>query len=139
MLICLMSSWDSRDAGGGCRQVFGGYLQGTKHESIRRELSLGECVPPAAERTGRKAQALEVDPASVDVAVWRWQSYTSKAALNAQGDSALIEPLLIPNFSRSPQRLDFELQRSSKEGLFSLIAYFDRKLVPASCFDHIFR
>ena len=37
----------------------------------------------AAERTGRKARALEVDPAYVDVAVRRWQTYTGKAAVLA--------------------------------------------------------
>jgi DNA modification methylase len=35
----------------------------------------------AAERTGRKACAIEIDPAYVDVAVRRWQAYTGKAAI----------------------------------------------------------
>src|SRR6185437_740198 len=34
----------------------------------------------AAERTGRKAKALEIDPVYVDVAVRRWQTYTGKTA-----------------------------------------------------------
>jgi DNA modification methylase len=37
----------------------------------------------AAERTGRKARSLEIDPAYVDVAVRRWQTYTGKAAILA--------------------------------------------------------
>ena len=37
----------------------------------------------AAERTGRKAYALEIDPHYVDVAVRRWQAYTGKPALLA--------------------------------------------------------
>jgi DNA modification methylase len=37
----------------------------------------------AAERTGRKARALEVDPTYVDVAVRRWQRYTGKSAVLA--------------------------------------------------------
>jgi DNA modification methylase len=37
----------------------------------------------AAERTGRKARALEIDPIYVDVAVRRWQTYTGKAAVLA--------------------------------------------------------
>jgi DNA modification methylase len=37
----------------------------------------------AAERTGRKARALELDPRYVDVAVRRWQSYTGKSAVLA--------------------------------------------------------
>jgi DNA modification methylase len=37
----------------------------------------------AAERTGRKARAIEIDPTYVDVGVRRWQSYTGKAAILA--------------------------------------------------------
>lgn len=35
----------------------------------------------AAERTGRRARALEIDPRYVDVAVRRWENYTGKAAV----------------------------------------------------------
>jgi DNA modification methylase len=35
----------------------------------------------AAEKTGREAYALEIDPNYVDVIIQRWQSYTGKAAL----------------------------------------------------------
>jgi DNA modification methylase len=41
----------------------------------------------AAERTGRKARALEIDPAYVDVAVRRWQAYTGKPAVLAGSQS----------------------------------------------------
>ena len=34
----------------------------------------------AAERTGRRARAVEIDTAYVDVAVRRWQTYTGRAA-----------------------------------------------------------
>jgi len=37
----------------------------------------------AAERTGRKARAIEIDPRYVDVAVRRWQAYTGKSAVLA--------------------------------------------------------
>jgi len=37
----------------------------------------------AAERTGRKARALEIDPTYVDVAVRRWQAYAGKPAILA--------------------------------------------------------
>jgi DNA modification methylase len=37
----------------------------------------------AAERTARKARALEIDPHYVDVAVRRWQAYTGKTAVLA--------------------------------------------------------
>jgi DNA modification methylase len=35
----------------------------------------------AAERTGRKARVLEIDPAYIDVAIRRWQLYTGKSAI----------------------------------------------------------
>ena len=35
----------------------------------------------AAERTGRKARTLEIDPHYVDVAVRRWQTYSGKTAV----------------------------------------------------------
>jgi hypothetical protein len=42
----------------------------------------------AAERTGRRARAIEIDPHYVDVAVKRWQAYTGKAAvLSATGET----------------------------------------------------
>ncbi len=34
----------------------------------------------AVERTGRRARGIEIDPAYVDVAIRRWQTYTGKAA-----------------------------------------------------------
>jgi DNA modification methylase len=37
----------------------------------------------AAERTGRKARALEIDPTYVDVAVRRWEAYAGKSAILA--------------------------------------------------------
>ena len=37
----------------------------------------------AAEKTGRKARGLEIDPRYVDVTVRRWQAYTGKPALQA--------------------------------------------------------
>src|SRR5262249_14322715 len=37
----------------------------------------------AAERTGRRARALEIDPRYVDVAVRRWETYTGKEAVLA--------------------------------------------------------
>ena len=42
----------------------------------------------AAERTGRNARAIELDPQYVDIAVRRWQKYAGKAAtLAATGQS----------------------------------------------------
>jgi DNA modification methylase len=34
----------------------------------------------AAEKTGRRARAIELDPTYVDVAIRRWEQYTSKTA-----------------------------------------------------------
>ena len=42
----------------------------------------------AAERTGRKARAIELDARYVDVAVRRWQSFTGKAAVLAETGEA---------------------------------------------------
>src|SRR6185312_1279545 len=38
----------------------------------------------AAEKVGRKARGLEIDPLYVDVAIRRWQAYSGKAALHAE-------------------------------------------------------
>jgi DNA modification methylase len=45
----------------------------------------------AAERTGRRARALEIDPHYVDVAVRRWEAYTGKAAILAATGSTFEE------------------------------------------------
>jgi DNA modification methylase len=41
----------------------------------------------AAERTGRKARALEIDPAYVDVAIRRWEALTGKSATLVSGEA----------------------------------------------------
>jgi DNA modification methylase len=38
----------------------------------------------AAERSGRRARAIEIDPAYVDVAIRRWQKLTGKSAVHAE-------------------------------------------------------
>jgi len=37
----------------------------------------------AAEKTGRRARLIEIDPGYVDVAILRWQRLTGKTAVNA--------------------------------------------------------
>src|SRR5258705_10327537 len=41
----------------------------------------------AAERTGRKARALELDPSYVDVAIRRWEKLTGKSATLSTGET----------------------------------------------------
>ena len=47
----------------------------------------------ACERTGRKAYAIELNPAYVDVAVARWQAFTGKAATR-EADGVTFDALL---------------------------------------------
>lgn len=44
----------------------------------------------AAEKTGRKAYLIEIDPRYVDVTIARWQNLTQKAAVRAGGDPPKI-------------------------------------------------
>ena len=69
----------------------------------------------AAERTGRKARTLEIDPQYVDVAVRRWQKYTGKAAtLAATGQTFEdVEEVRIPNTSPTNS---FEQRGTSSAG-----------------------
>ena len=41
----------------------------------------------AAERTGRKARAIEIDPVYVDVAIRRWEQLTGKSATLLTGET----------------------------------------------------
>jgi DNA modification methylase len=45
----------------------------------------------AAERTGRRARAIELDPHYVDVAVRRWQTYTGKRAIHERRGATFEE------------------------------------------------
>ena len=50
----------------------------------------------AAERTGRRARAIEIDPVFVDVAIRRWQCFTGKSATLADTSaSRLSRPCLL--------------------------------------------
>jgi DNA modification methylase len=53
----------------------------------------------AAERTGRKARALEIDPTYVDVAVRRWQAYAGKSAVLA-GSGETFEAIEDQRFAK---------------------------------------
>jgi DNA modification methylase len=39
-----------------------------------------------AERTGRKARLIEIDPHYCDVAIWRWEKMTGKKATLLEND-----------------------------------------------------
>ena len=65
----------------------------------------------AAERTGRKARALEIDPGYVDVAIRRWEALTGKSATLATGETfeeiaeqRAVESLIPPTGVNSLQR-----------------------------------
>ena len=45
----------------------------------------------AAEKTGRRAYAMELDPRYVDVAVRRWQEFTGKAAIHADTGQSFVD------------------------------------------------
>ena len=45
----------------------------------------------AAERTGRRARAIELDPLYVDTAVRRWEAFTGKAAVHAESGLSFAE------------------------------------------------
>jgi hypothetical protein len=58
----------------------------------------------AAERTGRGARALEIDPRYVDVAVKRWQRYTGKDAV-LTGTETTFEEVSGPRTAENAERL----------------------------------
>jgi DNA modification methylase len=55
----------------------------------------------AAEHTGRRARALEIDPVYVDVAIRRWQQFTGKSALLAPLEDS-FEEVAEQRLMRSP-------------------------------------
>jgi DNA modification methylase len=64
----------------------------------------------AAERTGRKARALEIDPHYVDVAVRRWQTYTGKTAVLASTGQSFeeVEEKRLTPVGHAPMQTDRE-------------------------------
>lgn len=56
----------------------------------------------AAERTGRQARLIELDPAYVDVSVRRWQAVTGKAAVHAEsGESFDLRQAATPSLEEN--------------------------------------
>jgi hypothetical protein len=48
-------------------------------------------TPIAAEKTGRKATAIEFSPIRVDAAIRRWQGFTGKPAIHADTGTSFVE------------------------------------------------
>jgi DNA modification methylase len=64
----------------------------------------------AAQRVGRKARALEVEPRLVDVAIRRWQAYTRRDAVHAESGlsfdetAARSDHAIAPNGNRGERK-----------------------------------
>jgi DNA modification methylase len=59
----------------------------------------------AAERTGRRAAAIEIDPLYVDTAVRRWQTLTGKAAV-LEGDGRTFAEIETARLAEAPKKGD---------------------------------
>jgi len=68
----------------------------------------------AAEKTGRRARAIEIDPGYVDVAIRRWQTYTGKVArlapldetFDTVSEARMAEPLVATESKEAPPHAD---------------------------------
>jgi len=58
----------------------------------------------AAEKTGRRGHAMEIDPLYVDVAVRRWQRYSGKPA-HLNGSGATFEEIAEQRSTSSPAQI----------------------------------
>jgi DNA modification methylase len=65
----------------------------------------------AAEKTGRRARAIELDPRCVDVAIRRWEQYTGKIAV-LLGRSFLGWEIHQPYHGRGEDRLRRAIEQS---------------------------
>jgi tRNA/tmRNA/rRNA uracil-C5-methylase (TrmA/RlmC/RlmD family) len=59
----------------------------------------------AAEKTGRRAHAMEIDPLYVDVAIRRWQSYRGAQAVHAKTGLTFAETAFALAGSPQPDAL----------------------------------
>jgi DNA modification methylase len=55
----------------------------------------------AAEKSGRRAGTIEIDPAYVDVCIRRWQNFTGRTARHAETDRC-FEETAMERFPQSP-------------------------------------
>lgn len=78
-----------------------------REESVYEPFSGSGTTIIAAEMTGRKCCALEIDPAYIDVAIRRWQTYTGKQA-TLEGDGRTFDEIAKergkPHAARHPRK-----------------------------------
>lgn len=58
----------------------------------------------AAERVGRRAFGMEIDPLYVDVAIRRWQAFTGKDAV-LEGSGRTFDEIATPRITSSRRRV----------------------------------
>jgi DNA modification methylase len=63
----------------------------------------------AAERVGRHARALEIEPRFVDIAIRRWQAFTRRDAVHAQSGLSFDEIAANRSQRRPPRALKGKL------------------------------
>ena len=68
----------------------------------------------AAERTGRRAYAMELDPRYVDTAIHRWQDYTDDDAIHHETGSTFAE-LMETRTSKPPDTQSEEVPDNPEE------------------------
>jgi len=69
----------------------------------------------AAERVGRRARALEIEPRFVDTAIRRWQAFTRKDALNVETGNAFDE-VAVDRAQQEPNGENHEPAKSQNKG-----------------------
>jgi hypothetical protein len=65
----------------------------------RRSRVTGRAV--AAERVGRRAYAMELEPRYVDIAIRRWQAFTRRDAIHIETGSTFDERALVSTPERT--------------------------------------
>jgi DNA modification methylase len=69
----------------------------------------------AAEKTGRRGHAMEIDPQYVDVAVRRWQRYSGKPA-HLNGSGATFEEVAVQRSTSSPTQIVADCSTKQQNG-----------------------
>ena len=69
----------------------------------------------AAEKTGRRGHAMEIDPLYIDVAVRRWQRYSGKPA-RLDGSGATFEDIAEQRRTSTPARIVADCSMKQQNG-----------------------